>query len=107
MRPILRERLQEWRAKNAEAARRLNVEAAYIRRCRMAGVIVHRFRRDSVFVRDKGLCAYCRLGLDPQNWHLDHVVPIARGGGHTRENCVAACPTCNMKKGARTLEAAA
>ena len=102
-RSVLREKLREWRAANPEASQRLNVEAAYKRRCRMAGVVVERFSRDSIFIRDKGLCAYCGLGLDPQNWHLDHVVAIARGGGHTRGNVVASCPICNMKKGAREV----
>lgn len=105
-RAVAREQLRRWRAENPVAARRQYVEAAYVRRCRLAGVEVERFHRDSIFVRDKGLCAYCGLGLDPLNWHLDHVVAIANGGGHTRRNVTAACPACNMKKGARAAEAA-
>jgi 5-methylcytosine-specific restriction endonuclease McrA len=105
MRTVIRERLREWRAANPEASRLLNIEAAHVRRCRKAGVRIERFNRDSIFVRDKGLCAYCGLGVDPQCWHLDHVIPIARGGGHTKSNVVASCPTCNMKKGAREVAA--
>ena len=43
-------------------------------------------------------CAYCRLAPFTD---LEHVVPIARGGGTTAENCVPACESCNSKKGAR------
>ena len=32
---------------------------------------------------------------------LDHVVPRHRGGGHTWENLVTACKTCNHRKGGR------
>lgn len=100
-RAILRERLRQWRAQNIELARRQNVASMRVRRMRKAGVDVEQFQRESIFTRDKGLCAYCGLGLDPLNWHLDHVVPISNGGGHLRRNVVAACATCNMKKGAR------
>ena len=45
----------------------------------------------------EGRCAYCRLPLgDP--WHLDHKIPLSRGGHHDRENVCASCPTCNMCK---------
>lgn len=101
----LREKLREWRASNPEAARLQNIESAHVRRCRKAGVPVERFNRNAIFVRDKALCAYCGLGLDPLNWHLDHVVPISRGGGHTRQNVVASCPPCNLSKGAREVAA--
>lgn len=110
MRTHRRRKLQEWRKANPEAARLQNIESAHVRRCRKAGVEVERFNRNSIFVRDKGLCAHCKLGLDPQCWHMDHVVPIARAGGHTRANVVASCPTCNLRKGARysgVLEVAA
>jgi 5-methylcytosine-specific restriction endonuclease McrA len=92
---------REWRRKNPEHERLLRNEAAYRRRCRLAGVSFELFSRDAIYVRDKGLCAYCGLGLDPLNWHLDHVVPIVAGGGHVRSNVVASCPTCNLTKSSR------
>lgn len=54
--------------------------------------------RRKVYERDLGRCAYCRVELDPANWHADHVVPWARGGPTVLENLVAACPPCNMAK---------
>ena len=40
-------------------------------------------------------CAYCG------NWGrtIDHFIPLARGGGTTRGNCVPACISCNQRKG--------
>ena len=43
-----------------------------------------------------GGCAYC--GADWE--HVDHVVPLARGGAHALANLVPACAPCNLSKGA-------
>ncbi len=53
-------------------------------------------------------CAYCgaserKLGY---NFHQEHVIPLSRGGGYTRENIVPACRSCNSRKGNRTPEEA-
>ncbi|MFF1597710.1 HNH endonuclease [Streptomyces mirabilis] len=44
-------------------------------------------------------CAYCN-GVAT---HLDHVVPLARGGEDVEANIVPACAPCNLSKGAKTL----
>jgi 5-methylcytosine-specific restriction endonuclease McrA len=33
--------------------------------------------------------------------HLDHIVPLARGGEHSYANTQPAHPTCNRRKGAK------
>jgi 5-methylcytosine-specific restriction endonuclease McrA len=58
--------------------------------------------RRAVFARDQGRCQYC--GRSAEN--LDHVLPRSRGGTHTWENVVAACRTCNTRKGSRTPDEA-
>ncbi len=35
------------------------------------------------------------------NLHMDHIVPLARGGIHCAENLRPACGPCNLSKGAR------
>jgi 5-methylcytosine-specific restriction endonuclease McrA len=40
-------------------------------------------------------CAYCGAGGD---LHIEHVVPISRGGGHAIGNIVPACESCNYSK---------
>ncbi len=48
------------------------------------------------------LCAYCQA----QSYSdLDHVLPLAAGGGTTAANCVPACSRCNSSKGSSQPQA--
>ncbi|KKN82018.1 hypothetical protein LCGC14_0312850 [marine sediment metagenome] len=51
-----------------------------------------------ILSRAKGRCFYCKAKA---KLTLDHVVPLSRGGQHVKENVVAACLSCNSKKGNR------
>lgn len=63
-----------------------------------------------------GRCFYCRRSLIPDDeidlnarthwaWmHLDHKIPIVRGGQDIAENRIASCGTCNGQKGPRTIQ---
>lgn len=57
--------------------------------------------RRAVFVRDNFECQYC--GGKAEN--VDHIIPKSRGGGHTWDNVVAACRSCNARKENRTPQA--
>jgi len=47
------------------------------------------------------LCATCRvLVTDRTDAHVDHIVPLARGGSNDRENLRVLCARCNLQKGA-------
>jgi len=63
-----------------------------------------RLSRREIFARDKHTCQYC--GAQTGDLTLDHVIPRHRGGGHTWDNLVAACKTCNHRKGGRFLDEA-
>lgn len=39
-------------------------------------------------------CVYCRGPYE----HLDHVMPLSRGGAHALSNLVPACKSCNLRK---------
>ncbi len=53
-----------------------------------------------IFRRDHFTCQYC--GQRPSILTIDHVLPRHRGGHHTWDNLVTACPSCNRRKGGRT-----
>lgn len=63
-----------------------------------------RLSRREVFVRDDHTCQYC--GHQTHDLTLDHVLPRHRGGAHSWDNLVAACKTCNHRKGGRVPEEA-
>lgn len=57
-------------------------------------------RRSVVWQRDEGVCGICGVAADPDDWHLDHVVSLSRGGSHTYANTQVSHPPCNVRKGA-------
>jgi 5-methylcytosine-specific restriction endonuclease McrA len=70
------------------------------RRARKRGQFVEKVYRSKVFRRDAGICGICHEAVDPLNWHLDHIQPLARGGEHSYANTQVAHPACNQRKSA-------
>jgi 5-methylcytosine-specific restriction endonuclease McrA len=74
------------------------------------GYMIHRPRprvkltKREIFRRDGYTCQYC--GQESPHLTIDHVIPRHRGGTHSWENLVTACPACNRRKGGRTLQEA-
>jgi 5-methylcytosine-specific restriction endonuclease McrA len=72
------------------------------RRARLHTTVVEYFTRDQVIDRDGRTCYLCgRDNLNDGDIHIDHVVPLCRGGTHTLANVRVACAPCNIRKGAR------
>jgi 5-methylcytosine-specific restriction endonuclease McrA len=81
-------------------------------RARRAGVSCdYSIKPLQVFARDRWRCQLCgvhtpkrlRGSIDSRAPELDHIVPIAAGGGHTWDNVQCACRSCNNNKGAKPL----
>ena len=60
-----------------------------------------RLTRHEVFRRDNFTCQYC--GQYTPNLTIDHIQPKHLCGEHIWTNVVAACPSCNHRKGGRRL----
>lgn len=90
-----RQRLNEY------AQRRRAVE----RGATIAGRAIH---RAEIWERDGGKCHICGKACDPENWHLDHLIPVSRGGSHTRDNVSVSHPPLQpVARRARTRPATA
>lgn len=63
-----------------------------------------RLSKKEIFRRDEYRCQYC--GQAKAQLTLDHIIPRHRGGEYSWSNLVTACPSCNLKKGGRTLRQA-
>lgn len=68
------------------------------RRARIEGNGFVKYNPAEIFARDGHSCIYC----DAPALHLDHLIPIARGGPDTPDNVAAACARCNKRKGKKT-----
>lgn len=60
--------------------------------------------RFEVFKRDSFKCKYCGANGESIILHVDHITPVAEGGGNDIMNLITSCSQCNLGKGARTLD---
>lgn len=79
------------------------------RRARKRNARVEKFTSVEIYERDGYRCHICRRKCprhavvpDPRAPTIDHLVPLAKGGDHTRVNVATACFHCNSVKGDRT-----
>lgn len=62
----------------------------------------------TLYVQQQGLCFYCQGALGhfsdkPKQFHLEHKIPLCRGGLHSWFNVVLSCINCNLSKGKKTI----
>lgn len=48
------------------------------------------------------ICAYCGINCS-EEFHVDHIEPLAAGGEHITTNFATSCPACNTSKGSQSL----
>lgn len=57
-----------------------------------------------LLIENSKTCYWCNSKLNKKEkagFHLDHYVPLAKGGTHTIDNIVISCPDCNLRKNAK------
>lgn len=89
---------KRWRKANVDKAR-LQVRNRQARRKGGKG----KYTLDDIkrlFSAQKGMCAYCRTDLTTRR-HVDHIIPLSRGGTNYPANLQLLCPQCNGRKHAR------
>lgn len=88
-------------ARRAADSEKLNEYAARRRARKANAPVVEKVSRAEVWKRDNGICHICKRKADPNDWHLEHIVPLAFGGEHSCRNVAVSHPFCNMSKGVR------
>ena len=58
---------------------------------------------DALLIQQNGLCNACKTPLNGI-FHLDHKVPLSRGGSNTDDNVQLLHPACNLRKYTMTHE---
>lgn len=94
-------------AHGGEAAIAASNRANPRRKRRPGSRFVSKSLREAVKARCGYQCSYCARGgtvekdPDGEAWHIEHVVPVERGGPTHAENLTLACRRCNLAKGTR------
>lgn len=73
--------------------------------------VVEDFTIKEIYERDGYICWVCNLPIDPNLRRgdplaitLEHIVPLCKGGEHSRNNCSCSHAICNSRKGVKLLE---
>lgn len=93
------ERKQKYAAENPDRYREVTTNAARNRRARIVSAEGSHTPEDIRWLENtqKMRCACCSTKLS-QGYHIDHIVPLARGGSNDRRNLQLLCPPCNLSK---------
>ena len=94
-------RERRWREQNRDRYRATQRRIELNRRARKHANFVEEVDPAIVLSDHAGLCGICGSPVDPADFHVDHIVPLAKGGEHSYANTQAAHPACNLRKGAR------
>ncbi|MBW2596963.1 MAG: HNH endonuclease [Deltaproteobacteria bacterium] len=60
--------------------------------------------RFETLLRDGFTCQYCGRRAPDVELHVDHIIPLSRGGTDDLDNLVTACSECNIGKSTRLIE---
>jgi 5-methylcytosine-specific restriction endonuclease McrA len=94
-----------WRAKNPDRSRENAMRAWYKRWARFKAVEHEDLDRWDIYERDGARCYLCGEDIHRKDFELDHIIPLAKGGGHIRGNVAATHKSCNRSKGAKEVGA--
>jgi 5-methylcytosine-specific restriction endonuclease McrA len=88
-----------WSAKNPDKVR----QHVRTRRARVAGASGVHSAEDIKFLFEmqKGKCVVCLKPLKNKMFHVDHHIPLSKGGSNDRSNLRLLHSSCNTNKGAR------
>jgi 5-methylcytosine-specific restriction endonuclease McrA len=99
-----RARDRQYAKDNPEGFRRRNAK----RRALKKQVLHEPWTHSEIAAQGTGFCPYCgkEIGLiyDSNIMHIDHVIPISRGGPDLVENLEPVCAKCNLAKNDKTKE---
>ena len=85
---------QKWAEENQDKIR----DSSALRRAKKRNAYVAPVDRREIFIRDGGRCHICKKLVNPNKWHLDHILPLAKNGTHEPRNVSVSHPKCNLQK---------
>jgi 5-methylcytosine-specific restriction endonuclease McrA len=95
----LRSTKKMWNRANPERIRVYNRNSKVKRRSAIGKHTLCDIRK--IIVAQKHRCAYCAISLKKTERHVDHIVPISKGGSNNKQNLQILCVPCNLAKQAK------
>ena len=100
-----RARAAAWYKENPERGKANAKVSKHRRRARIAkvgGGFTTANVRD-LYASQSASCYYCSTSIE-EGYHIEHMVPISKGGSNWIDNICLACVPCNRTKGVKTAE---
>lgn len=98
---LMRERARNYFRENPEVKRRHERK----RRSQKLNAqdLGYKFCEKSALRLQRGRCANCyeKVGVNRKKYHVDHIVPLSRGGSNDPTNLQILCVECNLRKSAK------
>lgn len=101
-RHILAKKARVYAKNNAESFRERNARRKALLRQNKVGEVDY----EKILKRDGLFCYLCGSDIDDGDYHMDHVIPLSRGGSHSMENIKVTHARCNLIKHNKTVEEA-
>ena len=92
---LCRQMKKAWRKANPDTARASNRNRRALQRQAEGSHTATDIKR--IFSDQRGRCGYCRKPIKSR-YHVDHIVPLSRGGSNWPKNIQLLCAPCNMQK---------
>lgn len=91
----------QWRSQNPQRARELHRNSEMTRRARKLDQFIEPIDFKIVYEMHGGMCGICKDFVPQDDFHVDHVIPLSKGGMHGYVNVQPSHPSCNLKKAAK------
>jgi 5-methylcytosine-specific restriction endonuclease McrA len=98
-REAIKARVRKWKSENPERRRELHRAAKHRYRTALKSLPYLPLNEQAMFEVQQGLCAVCRGTL--HTYHVDHIIPVSRGGWSVPANYQLLCVSCNLTKSSR------
>lgn len=72
---------------------------AHEARARKAGIVYDLIDLREVYAKTNGVCGICGLAVSFDEFAVDHIDPVSKGGPHLLWNLQPAHKACNSRKG--------
>jgi len=107
-----RERLNAERCKysKTQKGKEVSAKSSQKRQAAKAGAKIEDFSPQKIFNRDGYICQLCgcktrpdyKNPYHPKYPNLDHIIPLSKGGDHSKINTQCLCRQCNIEKHNKT-----